>query len=68
MAGRVDRPTAEERQRRADQELREELAADLDDGALARWNEMDELWESGEIAKMIENGDFSDLPDEFRPD
>jgi len=29
---------------------------------------MDELRETGKLGVMIDSGDFSDLPDELRPD
>jgi hypothetical protein len=38
------------------------------DDTLQRFDLMDALRESGKIQEMIDNGDFSDLPDELQPD
>lgn len=50
------------------EELREYLAEELDAEELAAFDAAQELWESGELPRMIEVGDFSDLPDSVRPE
>lgn len=71
MAGRVDQPNSEsieEKQQRQRAELRAKLEQELSDDAIERLEIMDELRESGKIDEMIETGDFSEIPDELRPD
>jgi ribosomal protein L9 len=58
----------EEKQRRERAELRKDLEQKLSDDAIQRLEIMDELRESGKLGGMIDSGDFSDIPDEFRPD
>ena len=71
MAGRVDQPNSEsieEKQQRQRAELRAKLEQELSDDAIERLEIMDELRESVKIDEMIETGDFSEIPDELRPD
>lgn len=71
MAERVEHPDSEdieEKQRRERAEFRAELEEKLSDDAIERLEIMDELRESGKLGEMIDSGDFSDLPDELRPD
>ena len=71
MAERVDQPdseSVEEAQRRERAEFRADLEEKLSDDALRQFDLMDELWESGKVQEMINSGDFSDIPDELRPD
>lgn len=71
MAERVEHPNSEdieEKQRRERAEFRADLEEKLSDDAIERLEIMDELRESGKLGEMIDSGDFSDLPDEFRPD
>jgi len=71
MAERVEQPDSEdieEKQQRERAEFRAELEEKLSDDALRRFDLMDELWESGRMQEMIDSGDFSDIPDELRPD
>ena len=70
MAERVERPDSErieKKQRRERAEFRAELEEKLSDDAIERLEIMDELRESGKLNEMIESGDFSDIPDELRP-
>lgn len=46
----------------------EEIKAELDEEGRRQMELVDELWESGKMEEMIESGDFSDLPDELRPE
>jgi hypothetical protein len=48
--------------------VREELKQELNEEARRQMEIMDELWESGKMEEMIDNEDFSDLPDELRPE
>lgn len=71
MAERVEHPDSEdieEKQRRERAEFRADLEEKLSDEAIERLEIMDELRESGKLGEMIDSGDFSDLPDELRPD
>jgi rRNA maturation endonuclease Nob1 len=71
MAKRVEHPDSEdieEKQRRERAEFRADLEEKLSDEAIERLEIMDELRESGKLGEMIDSGDFSDLPDELRPD
>lgn len=71
MAERVERPDSEdieEKQQRQRAELRADLEGKLSDESLRQFDLMSELWDSGKMQEMIDNGDFSDLPDELRPD
>ena len=71
MAERIEQPDPgdiEEKQRRERAEFREDLEQRLSDSAIQRLEIMDELRESGKLAEMIDSGDFSDIPDELRPD
>lgn len=51
----------------ADEELRAYLEDELDTAALEAFDAARELWESGELPRMIEEGDFSALPSSVRP-
>jgi|AntDeeMetagen681_2_1112603.scaffolds.fasta_scaffold01560_6 rRNA maturation endonuclease Nob1 len=71
MAERVEHPDSEdieEKQRRERAEFRTNLEKKLSDDAIERLEIMDELRETGKLGVMIDSGDFSDLPDELRPD
>ena len=71
MAERVEQPDSEdieEKQRRERAEFRADLEEKLSEDAIERLEIMDELRESGKLGEMIDSGDFSDLPDELRPD
>jgi rRNA maturation endonuclease Nob1 len=71
MAERVEHPDSEdieEKQRRERAKFRADLEEKLSDDAIERLEIMDELRESGKLGEMIDSGDFSDLPDELRPD
>ena len=71
MAERVEQPDSEdieEKQRRERAEFRADLEEKLSEDAVERLEIMDELRESGKLGEMIDSGDFSDLPDELRPD
>jgi rRNA maturation endonuclease Nob1 len=71
MAERVEHPDSEdieEKQRRERAEFRADLEKKLSDEAIERLEIMDELRKSGKLGEMIDSGDFSDLPDELRPD
>ena len=71
MAERVEHPDSEdieEKQRRERAEFRADLEEKLSEDAVERLEIMDELRESGKLGEMIDSGDFSDLPDELRPD
>jgi rRNA maturation endonuclease Nob1 len=71
MAERVEHPDSEdieEKQRRERAEFRADLEEKLSEDAIERLEIMDELRESGKLGEMIDSGDFSDLPDELRPD
>jgi hypothetical protein len=71
MAERVERPDSEdikEKQQRQRAELRADLGEKLSDESLRQFDLMSELWDSGEMQEMIDSGDFSDIPDELRPD
>ncbi|HET7325488.1 MAG TPA: hypothetical protein VFJ06_14265 [Halococcus sp.] len=71
MVKRVEHPDSEdieEKQRRERAEFRAYLEEKLSDEAIERLEIMDELWETGKMQEMIDSGDFSDLPDELRPD
>lgn len=46
----------------------EEVKARLDEEGRRRIEIAERLWESGEMDEMIESGDFSDLPDDVRPE
>jgi hypothetical protein len=50
------------------EELRDYLVSELDPEELAAFDAAQELWESGELPRMIEKGDFSELPTSVRPD
>lgn len=49
------------------EELRDYLEGELDVEAMAAFDAAQELWESGELPRMIEEGDFSELPASARP-
>ena len=66
--GHSDSADIEEIQRRERAEFRADLEEKLSDDAIERLEMMDELWETGKIQEMIDSGDFSDIPDELRPD
>lgn len=71
MAERVERPDSEdieEKQQRQRAELRADLEEKLSDKSLRQFDLMSELWDSEEMQEMIDSGDFSDIPDELRPD
>jgi hypothetical protein len=71
MAERVKRPDSEdieEKQQRQRAELRADLEGKLSDESLRQFDLMSELWDSGKMQEMIDSGDFSDIPDELRPD
>ena len=71
MAERVEHPDSEdieEKQRRERAAFRADLEEKLSEDAVERLEIMDELRESGKLGEMIDSGDFSDLPDELRPD
>jgi hypothetical protein len=71
MAERVehsDSEDIEEKQRRERAEFRADLEEKLSDEAIERLEIMDKLRESGKLGEMIDSGDFSDLPNELRPD
>lgn len=51
-----------------DEALRDYLKEELDAEALASFDAAQDLWESGELQRMIESGDFSDLPESVRPE
>lgn len=71
MAERVERPDSEdieEKQQRQRAELRADLEEKLSDESLRQFDLMSDLWDSGEMQEMIDSGDFSDIPDELRPD
>lgn len=71
MAEHIDHPDSkdiEERQRRERADFRDDLEQRLSDNAIQRMEIMDELRESGKLGEMIDSGDFSDLPEELRPD
>lgn len=71
MAERVEQPDSEdieEKQQRQRAELRADLEEKLSDESLRQFDLMNELWDSGKMQEMIDNGDFSDIPDELRPD
>ena len=71
MAERVEQPDSEdieEKQRRERAEFRADLEEKLSEDAVERLEIMDELRESGKLGEMIDSGDFSDLPNELRPD
>ena len=51
----------------ADEELRAYLEDELDREALEGFDAARALWESGELPRMIEEGDFSALPASVRP-
>ena len=71
MAERVERPDSEdieEKQQCQRAELRADLEEKLSDESLRQFDLMSELWDSGEMQEMIDSGDFSDVPDELRPD
>ena len=71
MAERVEQPDSEdieEKQRRERAEFRADFEEKLSEDAVERLEIMDELRESGKLGEMIDSGDFSDLPDELRPD
>jgi hypothetical protein len=57
----------EERQQHQRADLRAELDSELSNKALREFDMMSELWDSGEMQEMLDNGDFSDIPDELRP-
>jgi acetyl-CoA carboxylase beta subunit len=63
-----DSEDIEEKQQCERAEFRADLEEKLSDDALQRLEIMDELWETGKMQEMIDSGDFSDLPDELRPD
>jgi hypothetical protein len=63
-----DSEDIEEKQQRERAEFRADLEEKLSDDALRRLEIMDELWETGKMQEMIDSGDFSDLPNELRPD
>lgn len=70
MAERVERPDSEdieEKQQHQRAELRADLEGKLSDESLRQFDLMSELWDSGEMQEMIDSGDFSDIPDELRP-
>jgi hypothetical protein len=71
MAERVERSDSEdieEKQQRQRAELRADLEEKLSDESLRQFDLMSELWDSGEMQEMIDSSDFSDIPDELRPD
>jgi hypothetical protein len=71
MAERVERPDSEDikkKQQHQRAELRADLEEKLSDESLRQFDLMSELWDSGEMQEMIDSGDFSDIPDELRPD
>lgn len=71
MAERVEQPDSEdieEKQQRQRAELRADLEGKLSDESLRQFDLMSELWDSGKMQEMIDSGDFSDIPDELRPD
>ncbi|HKJ59800.1 MAG TPA: hypothetical protein VKA37_11255 [Halobacteriales archaeon] len=51
----------------ADEEPRAYLEEELDAEALAAFDAVRELWESGELPRMIDEGGFSGLPPSVRP-
>lgn len=63
----ADRVTSPSDGRPAD-ELRAYLADELDAESLAAFDSAQQLWDSGELRRIIDEGDFSDLPDEARPE
>ena len=63
-----DSEDVEEKQRRERTEFRADLEEKLSDDATERLEIIDELWETGKMQEMIDSGDFSGIPDEFRPD
>lgn len=51
----------------SDEELRAYLEDELDTAALEAFDAMRALWESGELPRMMGDGDFSELPASVRP-
>ena len=71
MTERADQPDSEdieEKQQRQCTELRADLEEKLSDESLRQFDLMSELWDSGKMQEMLDSGDFSDIPDELRPD
>lgn len=48
-------------------ELRAYLAEELDEESLAAFDAAQEQWERGDLQRMMDDGDFSELPDDVRP-
>ena len=63
-----DSEDIEEKQQRQRAELRADFEERLSDESLQQFDLMSDLWDSGEMQEMIDSGDFSDIPDELRPD
>ena len=71
MTERVEQPDSEEveeKQQRQRAELRTDLEEKLSDESIRQFDLMSELWDSGKMQEMLDSGDFSDMPDELRPD
>jgi hypothetical protein len=60
-------PSFEEMIDEAKEATREQLLEAAGEDAVEEWDAMAELWESGEMQKMINSKDYSQLPDSVRP-